>query len=47
MLMDSYPRVHSESVMGFMPRSAALEHLHRFVRRLQSRRFSVLFLGIG
>jgi hypothetical protein len=31
--MDSYPRVRGESVIGFMPRSAALEHLHRFVRR--------------
>jgi hypothetical protein len=29
--MDSYPGVRSESVMGFMPRSAALEHLPRFV----------------
>jgi hypothetical protein len=33
MLMDSYTRVRSDSVMGFMPRSAALEHLPRFVRR--------------
>ena len=31
--MDSYPGIRSESVMGFMPRSAALEHLPRFVRR--------------
>ena len=31
--MDSYPGVRSDSVMGFMPRSAALEHLHRFVCR--------------
>jgi hypothetical protein len=25
--MDSYPRVRSDSVIGFMPRFAALEHL--------------------
>ena len=31
--MDSYPRVRSDSMIGFMPRSAALEHLPRFVRR--------------
>ena len=31
--MDSYTRVRSDSVMGFMPRSAALEHLPRFIRR--------------
>ena len=31
--MDSYPRVRSDSVIGFMPRSAALEDLPRFVCR--------------
>ena len=46
MQMGSYTRVRRDSVIGFMPRFAAHEHLPLRLSRFQSRRFLGSVLGV-